>query len=132
LLETLQLLDVKFYNGNSFLADLNDEVERQITAKSEKGSSQKISFELYKQGNNIETIAQQRDMAVTTIEGHLAQFVESGDIDVFDFVTAQKVAKIEEIIEQLDSQKLTVLKEHLGNNFSFTEIKMALAHVNKK
>jgi uncharacterized protein YpbB len=41
---------------------------------------------LYKEGKRIEDIAKERSMAVSTIEGHLASFIPSGEVKIADFL----------------------------------------------
>ncbi len=52
----------------------------------EKKDTRLLSFNLYKEGKTVEQIARERDMAVSTIEGHLAHFVGTGELSVDEFV----------------------------------------------
>ena len=88
------------------------------------------SFELFKKGISIDQIAQQRNLHTTTIEGHLAHYIEFGEIEVTQFVAAEKIRIIEEAIRQRGNEKLTPLKEALGEGYSFGEIRAVIAHMN--
>ena len=62
-----------------------------------------------------------------TFEGHLTAFVETGEIDVSDFVTREKLLVIQDAVEKYGDERLAPLKELLGEDFSYTEIKAVIA-----
>jgi ATP-dependent DNA helicase RecQ len=88
------------------------------------------SFELFKKGISIEEIAQQRKLSPVTVEGHLAHYVEFGEIEVTRLVPSEKIKIIEEAILQYGIEKLAPLKEALGEGYSFGEIRAVIAHLN--
>ena len=88
------------------------------------------SFELFKKGISIEEIAQQRKLSPVTVEGHLSHYVEFGEIEVTRLVPLEKIKIIEAAIRQRGIEKLTPLKEALGEGYSFGEIRTVIAHMN--
>ncbi len=100
-----------------------------------KPDTKELSFTLYKQGKMPEEIAQERGFGLTTIESHLAHYVSLGMIPVTQFVTKEKFDKIIETSKYIEGEKkLTPLKQELGDDYSYSEIKYALAtqkHLNK-
>jgi hypothetical protein len=106
--------------------------EKEKGEKKEKGATYKISFDLYKQGKTIEEIAVERGMAVTTIEGHLSNFITSGELDVHDFMSDDKLQEIMDAILELETELLSPLKNHLGDHYSYGEIRMAMAYYKKE
>lgn len=98
-------------------------------AKVEKGSSKFESLSFYKQGMKIPEIAKQRDMAITTIEGHLSEFVHSGEVNVFDFVTQQELEKVKTALAKIGDQRLTPLINELGPEFNYGKLRMALGYL---
>jgi hypothetical protein len=94
----------------------------------QKGASKVLTFEFYKQGMSIADIAKQRDMAISTIEEHLAAFVQNGQVNVFDFVSIQELEQIKQAVSKMGHERLTPLLIELGDKFSYGKIKMALAH----
>jgi uncharacterized protein YpbB len=75
-----------------------------------------------------EKIAQERGLGLTTIESHLAHYVSLGMIPVTQFVSKEKLDKIIEASNQIEGEsKLSPIKEELGNDYSYSEIKYALA-----
>jgi len=82
---------------------------------------------LYKSGKTIPEIAVLRDFSPLTIEGHLTYFIQTGEIEVSNFVSREKLLVIQEAVEGYGDEKLSPLKEILGDNYSYTEIKATIS-----
>ncbi|MDO9185719.1 MAG: helix-turn-helix domain-containing protein [Bacteroidia bacterium] len=95
--------------------------------KVEKKDSKEESFKLHKQGNDIETIARLRSMATGTIEGHLAYFITKGKLDIKEFLPAEKTENIISVSKKLDTFLFGTIKQALGDEYSYGDIKLALA-----
>ena len=90
------------------------------------------SFELFQKGISIDVIAQQRKLSPITIEGHLAHYIELGEIEVTRLVPPEKIKIIEKTIHKHGIEKLAPIKEELGESYSFGEIRAVIAHLNLK
>jgi len=99
--------------------------------KQVKGQTQRLSFEMYKQGKTIAEIATERSLSGTTIEGHLARYVASGELDIAQFVTPEKLELITTYFLEAGSASLTEAKTELGEEVSYGEIRMVLGHMNQ-
>lgn len=84
------------------------------------------SLELFQRGMSVEEIAQRRNLKEATIHDHLIQFVLTGELNVLKFVTKEKLKTIEQKIEEHGNVSLTLLKEQLGEEFTYNEIKAAI------
>lgn len=100
-------------------------VTTEATKKPEKGSSQRVSLELYKEGKNIEQIAAERGMAESTIESHLAEYVATGEVNIFDFLSEELLIEIERILNNTENAGLKTLKEALGDRVTYGQLRMA-------
>lgn len=94
-----------------------------------KPDTGKVSLDLYKQGKTISEIAIERGFTTATIEGHLAHFISSGEISVFDIVTKLKVAKIMTFIIQHPGLSTSESKNALGDEVSYGELRAVLHHL---
>ncbi|MBA4240501.1 MAG: helicase [Sphingobacteriaceae bacterium] len=93
-----------------------------------KPDTKELSFDLYKKGKMPEEIATERGLGLTTIESHLLHYVSLGLIPVTQFVSKEKFDKIIETSKHIEGEsKLTPLKQELGDDYSYSEIKYALA-----
>jgi hypothetical protein len=94
-----------------------------------KGDTKTISRKLFEKGLTIPQIAAKRGLVVSTIESHLEFFVERGELAISAVVLDQKREAIEPKIADWDGNSLKTLKESLGNDYSYGEIKLVLAHL---
>jgi uncharacterized protein YpbB len=107
----------------------NDIVESN-QSKTVKINSKEESFKLYKEGKNIEEIATIRSMAVSTIGGHLAHYVDLGELDALDFVSQETIDQVQELLKN-GKERFGELKAELPPEVTFDQIRMAVAFLNK-
>ena len=93
---------------------------------SDKKPTKQVSFELFKSGLSVKEIATERNLTPGTIEGHLANFIPTGEIDVLELIELKRYKKIVKAIEITDYKTLTELKEKIDKTFTFMEIRMVL------
>lgn len=103
----------------------------------EKGRSpisgtQKTSFDMFDKGLTIEKIAKERGLAISTIEGHLSLFVEAGQLDIGKLVTPEKQRAIESQLSDTPGKLLGEIKNALGEDYSYGEIKLVMAHMKRQ
>ncbi|MDZ4758973.1 MAG: helix-turn-helix domain-containing protein [Bacteroidota bacterium] len=96
--------------------------------KGEKGSSAKESVALFLTGKTIAEIATVRNMALTTVEGHLAIGVQDGEIQIEQLVPEQKIKDILEVFEKNTFDTLAPYKEILGHSVSWGEFRSVIAY----
>lgn len=91
------------------------------------------SYWLYNQGNTVEQIAEKRGLNQSTIEGHLARYVASGDIDVHEFVDADALEKVKAYCEKHPEDKaLKPIFEHFDSKIPYSVLRMAIAAIRKE
>ncbi|MFD2285654.1 AAA family ATPase [Pedobacter petrophilus] len=95
--------------------------------KEPKIDTKLVSFELYEQGKTLEEIAKERGFSVGTIEGHLAYYVSTQQVDVSKLVKSNKIKNISDAVESQKTKSMATIREFLGKDYSFGEIKMVLA-----
>jgi ATP-dependent DNA helicase RecQ len=87
-----------------------------------------ISLRLFQSGKSINEIAQMRDLNKSTIETHLVRFIPSGEVKLDDLVPMDKATEIVKAVVKFgESEALSPIKEYLGENYSFGEIRAVLA-----
>ncbi len=92
-------------------------------------STQETSLELFRSGKTIPEIAQQRGMAVSTIEGHLSNFIGTGELSIDQFVAPERVKAITEYLDTHKGGNLSDIRAGLDNQYSFGEIRMVIKHL---
>lgn len=112
---------------------LNKTPKRQRKAgssrSSEKSDTKMESLELFKSGKSVAEIAAIRNLTASTIENHLAFFIELGKIKVIELVTREKIQQIEKAIQLHGDLSLNVLKNELGENISYGEIRSVIGYL---
>lgn len=98
-----------------------------------KLSTFECSYNLYNQGNTIAQIAEKRGLNQNTIEGHLARYVASGDIDVHEFVDGDTLKKVEAYcMEHPEEKALKPIFEHFDAKIPYNVLRMAIAAIRKE
>lgn len=100
--------------------------KKTSTISEKKPDTKKLSYDLYRQGKSLADIASERNLAQSTIEGHLAYYIEKGNLSVSELMNDNKKLAVEKILK--DNPTLTfseVKANHPGINFS--EIRWVMA-----
>lgn len=112
------------------------DLETPAEAFTKKSASTKVkmdtkltSLNLYKAGRSVNEIACERNMAESTIEGHLAHYVGTGDLSVTDFVSPEITALIASHFEGKGDYHLGSVKAALGDRVSWSEIRFVMKHL---
>ena len=112
---------------------LNKTPKRQrktgASRSSEKSDTKMESLELFKSGKSVAEIAAIRNLAASTIENHLAFYIEKGKIKVIELVSQEKIQQIEKAIQLHGDLSLSVLKNELGEEISYGEIRLVINHL---
>lgn len=81
----------------------------------------------------MEQIAEKRGLNQSTIEGHLARYVASGDIDVHEFVDGDTLQKVEAYCKEHPEDKaLKPIFEHFDAKIPYGVLRMAIAAIRKE
>lgn len=125
--------------GNVVAEKVNKEKPKKVNKEEplddtgKKLTTVECSYKLYNQGNMIEQIAEIRGLNQSTIEGHLARYVASGDIDVHKFVDADTLQKVEAYCEKHPEEKaLKPIFEHFDAKIPYGVLRMAIAAIRKE
>jgi PIF1-like helicase/Helix-turn-helix domain/HRDC domain/UvrD-like helicase C-terminal domain len=107
-------------------------VEKNISdepPEASKPNTKQVSFDLYKSGKTIAEIAAERNLAVSTIEGHLAYFIARRELDISEFLTKEQVDEIAAFFKEKNTELLAEAKAHFGERFLYGQLKMVLEHL---
>ncbi|MEO6838858.1 MAG: helix-turn-helix domain-containing protein [Ginsengibacter sp.] len=105
----------------------NPKRERKERSLEEKTPSNIVTFNLFKEGKSIEEIAKERNFTASTIEGHLASFVASKQINIDDLVSVEKQLLIKDAAKIYGKEGFKILKEKLPENITYGDIRMVVS-----
>lgn len=97
------------------------------TEKKSKKDTKAETYKMFSEGKTINDIARERNLTIQTIEGHLAHYVSQGIIDIERLVSREKLSLIEPVLETHEGNAMLPVKEKLGNEVSYGEIRLAMA-----
>ncbi len=101
--------------------------EDNAPSKKRKGATRELSFQLFKQGKSVAQIAAERKLTTGTIENHLLPYVANKEINIDDLVPIEKQTAIARVLKDFDGQATAPIKERLGEDFSFGDIRFVMA-----
>ena len=91
--------------------------------KDPKGFSPAVTLAFFRSGKTIAEIAEERSLAVSTIESHLGQAISSGELTVDALVPPAKVSAIRAYLTDNKSQTLSEARQGLGDDVTYNEIR---------
>ncbi len=92
-----------------------------------KPDTKEETYKLHKDGKTISQIAKERNLTASTIEGHLAYFVQLGILSVEELLSKEKIILIEPALKSFEGGSIIPVKEQLGESVTYGEIKLVLA-----
>jgi uncharacterized protein YpbB len=126
---TTEILELVEQKRSEVIKQEQQEVTEK-KSKLQKGETNRISLQLFKEGKSISEIATIRELAISTIESHLVSFIKSGEVEVKELVPEHKIAIILHTVEELNlpTPASAPVKEKLGEDYSWIEIKAVLSY----
>jgi hypothetical protein len=97
--------------------------------KQQKPDTKSETFRLFREGRTVIEIANERNLTVQTIEGHLAYYVQNGLIKINDLVSREKIVLIEPAANDFNGGPIAALKEKFGSAVTWGELRLVLAWV---
>lgn len=105
---------------------------KPISKKKEKGETYKITYEFFKNGMTIEEIMKERNLTLSTIEGHFARLIEDGKLELEKVYPDKDFSQLINIILDIKNPTLSNIKSEVNDRYTYSEIKMALADIKQK
>lgn len=93
------------------------------------GLSVRKTVDLFRAGLDLPTIARSRELALGTVEGHLAEALEAGeDLEIDRLVAAEKRARIESTFAAVGDATLSPAMERLGSGYTYAELRFTRSY----
>jgi len=92
--------------------------------KKEKKSTQEQTLELLHEGKTVEEIVAIRQLSLGTIMGHCANLIKAEKLELDEVLEPDRIAKLEELMGDWEGSSLGQLKEQLGDEVNYDEIKL--------
>lgn len=112
-------------NYQQFMKQFSPRKKAPVNKKPE--DTFQVTYNLLQNNRSIEEIAKERELTTGTIHSHIGNLISRNyPIDLDRIVPKEKQIQIIEVAELLKQDKLKPLKDHLGDDFSYDEIRLTL------
>lgn len=132
---------IRIVNGNSVeeqpVAGLSPSHQRisssarstqNLSGNQPRQKTWEITYNLFRSGMSVTEIANERGFTVDTIYNHLMRYVDSGELDAHLFVSEDVINKVRQFkLNNPESEGLKEIREALGEDVSYNEIRFALS-----
>lgn len=98
--------------------------KKKKSAKEVKKPTTQITYEFWLDKNSIEEIALMRKLTVTTIMGHFTKLIQEKKVNISDIMPKDKLETLTKAFKGYKEESLTPMKEQLGEEFSYDELRM--------
>lgn len=89
------------------------------------------SYNLFKQGLSVNEIAENRGLVVSTIQGHLSEYLQTGEVQINQLIEPEKLMRIANFLkENPDAENIKFIKTNLDESIGYGDIKIALIYLN--
>lgn len=113
--------------GDEVKPNRRKRAEKTATEKKPKIDTKEVTLALFNEGKTPTEIASERKMTRGTIEGHLAHYIAKREISADKVIAKQKLETLLSAIRELKSTKLNDIRDYVGKEYDYSEIKIALA-----
>ncbi|WP_446340440.1 DNA helicase RecQ [Coleofasciculus chthonoplastes] len=111
--------------GERFVSEVREFCQGQKLPVPLPSNSQMVTLQLYQQGLSIEEIAEKRGYVPSTILTHLSELIEQNQpIDLNRLVASERQKLILQAIQNVGTNSLRSLREQLGEDYSYGEIRL--------
>ncbi len=131
----LKIIQEEFKNVNVTLIEDEIDLERYTskkkTTKETKKSTVQETYELWLEKNTIQEIAAIRKFTPETILGHLTKLIIAETIRIEDVLPEDKILELKEAFKGYTEESVSPLKEKYGDKFTWEELRMFKASLNR-
>ena len=104
--------------------------EKKKLSPKKRGNTREQVIKLYKQGKSVKHMSEVLGVKQQTIESHILNIFEfdddfSVDLEYFD-LTEEKEEQIKKAIEKVGTEKLRPIKDIVGKEISYGQIKVCM------
>mgnify|MGYP005837695019 CR=1 FL=1 len=114
--------------GDKFVSEIRAFCQEQKLPVPLPGNTHRVTLQYYQQGLSVEQIAQERRLSLSTIITHLSELIEMQQpIELNRLVPSERQEPILQAIQAVGADSLKTIREHLGETYSYEEIRLVRA-----
>jgi len=121
-IETIQVTETE-----SRKKTLSREMKKKSRGVEKKTPNHLLTWQQFREGMSLAEIAQERELQLSTIQGHLLRAAREGyEVDWEQFITPQQEEQVLKVQRETGAQRLKPIKEALPAGFDYFLIRIAL------
>jgi len=97
---------------------------KKKVAKKDKISTYDQTLEMLKEGKSVEEIARERQLGETTIYAHCVRLIRLEKLELDEVLERDRINALSDVFDEYNGMSLTPLKEKVGNDFTWEELKL--------
>jgi len=114
--------------GDKFVSEIRGFCQEQKPPVPLPANTHMVTLQHYQQGLSVEEIAQKRGFTPRTIVTHLSELLEMKQpVDLNRLVAPERQKQILQAIQTIGADSLKILREKLGEQYSYEEIQLVRA-----
>jgi uncharacterized protein YpbB len=101
--------------------------KRERKGKTVKGETYRKTYALLQEGKDLAAVAKERELTVSTIEGHAAKGIAAGEVEIGQVLADSIRDKVADYIRANAEVGTKDVRTHFGDAYSFGQIHMVQA-----
>lgn len=98
-------------------------LKSETKTKAIKGDTYLKTFELYKNGLNIEEIVKERNLKISTINTHFAELIRTGKVKIEELMNADRIEAIQTYLLANPEKTFNEIRGIVNEEFSYDELR---------
>ena len=120
--------------GQTFIKEIINFIsEKSVEGVKIEGTTQLLTFQLYKRGFTAEQISVERNLSMQTVYDHLVKmYAKDEGVNINNFIKKSEINKVVEVLQNISSPyKLKDIFDQLNGEIPYHQIRFALAYYYK-
>ena len=110
-----------------------DNASAENLFQAETGSSTKeITMAMFQAGKSVAQIATERGLTLSTIQGHLAHYVQENQLDIHRVLAQDKLDEMDQFCTANPTATLSEAKTHFGSKFDYGELRIGIGYLRSR
>jgi uncharacterized protein YpbB len=124
-------MDEQLYTGEIKYSreKLEQVVSSNTSGKKEKGGTYQDTLDLHRKGISLKEIAEVRGLALSTIKGHMAKWILTGDVNVSELLPAEAIQEVSRFLKQNPEKTVSAALNVFGDKYDGGDLRMIVNQV---
>jgi hypothetical protein len=118
-----------FKQNNLKLVEVNENENLYLPKKNKidkptKKPTTQTTYEMWLEKKSVQQIAEERKLSPSTVLGHFTKLIKEKTVAISEFLPQEKIDRLTIEFQNYNEDSVTPMKEHLGDEFTWDELRM--------